>query len=116
MKKQLDNVITSAIADKELLKRCRNAIKTIDADADIILYGSRARGDALPESDYDLLILTDGEVTLNKEDIFRRALFSIELETGAVLTVILISKADWDSSLYEEMPLYKNIRKDGIRL
>ncbi len=116
MKKQLDSVKTIAILDKELLKQCRDAIKAIDAAAEVILYGSRARGDALPESDYDLLILTDGEVTLNREDIFRRAIFPIELETGAVLTVILISKADWDSSLYEEMPLYKNIRKDGIRL
>jgi len=70
-----------------LLKRCRSAIQSIDPSAEVILYGSRARGDAESDSDYDLLILTDGEVTLKREDIFRRQLFPIEIETGAVFTV-----------------------------
>jgi len=50
-----------------LLKRCRDAVQAIDVTAEIILYGSRSRGDATLESDYDLLILTDGEVTLSLE-------------------------------------------------
>ena len=99
-----------------LLLRCRNAIKNIDTSADVILYGSRARGDAKPESDYDLLIITDGDVTLEREDIFRKQIFPIELETGYVLTVFLISRKDWNSSLYNVMPLYQNIKRDGILL
>jgi predicted nucleotidyltransferase len=102
--------------EKNILIRCGSAIKSIDPSAEIILYGSRARGDAEPESDYDLLILTDGEVTLEREDIFRMQLFPIELETGAVLTVILTSRKDWSSSLYSAMPLYQNIKRDGVVL
>ena len=67
----------------------QNAGQSIDTSAEIILYGSRARGDAHSESDYDLLILTDGEATLELEDTFRRILYPIELETGAVLTVVM---------------------------
>lgn len=102
--------------EKVILMNCCSAIKSIDPSADIILYGSRARGEAEPESDYDLLVLTDGEVTLEREDIFRRQLFPIELETGAVLTIILTGKKDWSSPLYTVMPLYQNIRKDGVVL
>ena len=102
--------------EKILLIKSREAIKKIDPFADIILYGSRARGDAEAESDYDLLILTDGEVTLEREDIFRRQLFPIELETGAVLTVILINKKDWGSPLYDAMPFYQNVQRDGVML
>lgn len=102
--------------EKNILIRCSSVIKSIDPSAEIILYGSRARGDAEPESDYDLLILTDGEVTLEREDIFRMQLFPIELETGAVLTVILTSRKDWSSSLYAAMPLYQNIKRDGVVL
>jgi hypothetical protein len=40
-------------ADKALLGRCRQAIRRVVPDADIILYGSRARGDAGEYSDYD---------------------------------------------------------------
>lgn len=102
--------------EKVLLIRCRNAIKDIDPSVEVVLYGSRARDAAEPESDYDLLILTDGQVTLKREDDFRRQLFPIELETGAVLTVIMINKKDWNSSLYDAIPLYQNIKREGIVL
>jgi len=41
--------------EKNLLLRCRESIHKISPEAKVILYGSRARGDAVPESDYDLL-------------------------------------------------------------
>ena len=114
--KQLQEYQTGAEEEKILLTRCRTAIESIDPSAEVILYGSRARGDAKPESDYDLLILTDGETTLRREDTFRRQLFPIELETGAVLTVILVSRKNWNSVLYGAMPFYQNVVKDGVIL
>jgi len=93
-----------------------SAIKNIDPSTEIILYGSRARGDAEQESDYDLLILTNKEATLKREDISRRQLFPIELETGAALTVFLISRKEWNSPLYNAMPFYQNIKRDGVVL
>jgi len=102
--------------EKEILTRCRKAVKRIEHSAEIILYGSRARGTSEPESDYDLLILTDGEVTLTREDLFRQQLFPIELETGSVLTVILVGRKNWNSALYKAMPLHQNIERDGVIL
>ena len=43
--------------DSALLRRCREAVWEVTPSATVILYGSRARGDATPESDYDLLVL-----------------------------------------------------------
>ena len=114
--KQLKEYQTGAEEEKILLTRCRSAIEGIDPSAEVILYGSRARGDAEPDSDYDLLILTDGEATLKREDVIRRQLFPIEIETGAVLTLILLSKKDWNSALYSAMPFYQNIERDGVIL
>jgi len=103
-------------AEKDLLIRCRKAVSEIDPLAQVILYGSRARGEARPDSDYDLLILTDGPANLQLEDLFRCQLYPIELETGAVLTLMLTSRQDWQSPLYRAMPLYQNIRREGIQM
>ncbi|MDZ7760114.1 MAG: nucleotidyltransferase domain-containing protein [Desulfovermiculus sp.] len=102
--------------EKELLVRCKQAVAAIDPTAQVILYGSRARGEQHPDSDYDLLIITNGPATLTVEDQYRRQLYPIELETGAVLTVILTRRSDWNSTLFSAMPLYQNIRREGIQL
>ena len=81
--KKLQELDTGSERERTLLARCRDSIRSIDPSVEIILYGSRARGDANAESDYDLLILTDGDATLKREDTFRRKLFPMELVTGA---------------------------------
>jgi predicted nucleotidyltransferase len=43
--------------DQQLLVRVKEIVHQYDPRADIILYGSRARGDATPDSDWDHLIL-----------------------------------------------------------
>jgi predicted nucleotidyltransferase len=102
--------------EKEILLNCRDAIRGIDRTAEVILYGSRARGDATEESDYDLLIVSDGPATIEREDRLRRALYDIQLETGTVITVILVNRADWETPLYKAMPLHQNITREGISL
>ena len=114
--KQLKEYEAKGEEEKILLGRICSAIEKIDSSAEVILYGSRARGDAKPESDYDLLILSDGLVTLEREDVLRRQIFPIEIETGVVFTVILISRKDWNSALYGAMPFYQNIERDGAIL
>jgi predicted nucleotidyltransferase len=102
--------------ERAILLSCVRAIREIDAAAEVILYGSRARGDADEDSDYDLLVLSDGPVTIAKEDEFRRALYDLQLETGTVITVILVDRIDWRTPLYKAMPLHQNITREGISL
>lgn len=101
---------------KTVLARCREEVKSIDPSADIVLYGSRAQGDADPDSDHDILIVTDGPATIADEDHFRRSIYPIELETGAVLTIILVARYDWNSSLYDSMPFCRNNKREGVLL
>lgn len=102
--------------ERVLLERCRDAILKAEPSAELILYGSRARGDAHEYSDYDLVILIDGEVSLEKEDFICHQLYPVELETGGVITAFVYSRNQWDSSLYREMPFHKNVEKDGVIL
>ncbi len=101
-------------ADIDLLKRCKAAIKEVLPDADLILYGSRARGQAAPDSDYDLLVLTDKEAGLELEEEIRSAIFDLQLEYDALLSVFAYNRGQWSSPLYRAMPFHKNLDVEGI--
>ena len=107
---------TGSVADIELLRRCKKAITTVTGDADVILYGSRARGDADEYSDYDIMVIVNGPADMVLEGKIRDNIYPLELETEAMLTLIVYSKQQWDSPLYRAMPLHKNVDRDGVLL
>jgi len=87
----------------------------IDPKAEIILYGSRARGDERPDSDWDILVLTDYPVDLNEERKFRDNLYDLELETGEPFSVFVYSKNDWLTK-QRITPFYNNVTHEGVKI
>lgn len=81
----------------------------------VILYGSRARGDEKPESDWDILILTDDKADLLTERKFRNKLYDLELESNEVFSVFVYSKKDWKIK-QRITPFYHNVSQDGVRI
>ena len=93
----------------------RESIYLVDNNADVILYGSRARGDERNDSDWDILILTDYPVDLQTERKFRDKLYDLELETGESFSVFVYSKNEWKTK-QRITPFYQNVSQEGIRL
>lgn len=100
---QIKNKIASTIHEK-------------DPNAVAYLFGSRARGDFKPKSDWDILILIDqSKVSSEIEDKFRDELYDIELETGQIISTFIYPKNYWENTLLYS-PLYKNVLNEGIQL
>ena len=79
------------------------------------LYGSRARGDARPTSDWDLLVLLDKD-KLNGED-YDRITYPFTLlsgDIGEIINPIMYTKREWDA--YSFTPFYHNVQDDKIEL
>ena len=98
-----------------MLKLIKKQVKSIDPTADIILYGSRARGDERADSDWDILILVESKVDIETEKIFRHNLYDIELEFGESLSTFVFNKHDWKSNHWMTA-YYKNVSDQGIAI
>jgi len=102
--------------EKHIISLIKSKIREKDPDADIILFGSHARGTANEDSDWDILILVKtSDVSRKKEQEYRHELFEVELETGEPISTFVYSKSDWETK-HSVTPLYYNISKEGIRI
>ncbi|MCH7638742.1 MAG: nucleotidyltransferase domain-containing protein [Bacteroidetes bacterium] len=79
MPRPLVDATPLSAADRALFGRVKAAVLTVEPGAEVILYGSRARGDAHAESDWDLLVLVDGNVDLARQGRVTEALLDLEL-------------------------------------
>jgi uncharacterized protein len=101
--------------DDPVLKRFRAAVDEIygDRGARIVLFGSRARGVAGPDSDYDVAVfLRDMPDRFAKMDRLADLSTSILDETGELIQA-LPYRAD---AYHEPTPLMHEIRADGVDL
>jgi len=101
---------------KQILSRIKESISSREPNAEIFLYGSRARKDNRLDSDWDILVLMDKEnISLSDEQSLRHPLYDIELDTGEIFSLLVYSKKDWNNKL-KVTPLYRNVQKEGIKL
>ncbi|OHB84861.1 MAG: hypothetical protein A2Z38_00975 [Planctomycetes bacterium RBG_19FT_COMBO_48_8] len=99
-----------------LLEQVKRAVSEMEPDAEIILYGSRAREDSRVQSDWDFLVLLDGPVDDERTDKIRHRLYEIEWEGDEVLCCIVRNRQEWNSPLWKNMPFRQNVEHEGIVL
>jgi predicted nucleotidyltransferase len=81
----------------------------------VILFGSKARGDSALDSDIDVLILTDGENRQLRKTISKIS-SQIGLDYDVCLGALLIANKRWQQMSSERFSLCRNVERDGILL
>ena len=79
----------------------------------LVLYGSRARGDASADSDVDLLAVVDG---IDGDDA-RRVLWRLAVETelrrpDVFLAVVVMTAEEWEAERNFNFP--RAVRREGV--
>jgi uncharacterized protein len=102
-------------SDDPVLRRIRASLRAIYGDRieRLVLFGSRARGDADADSDYDVAVFL-ADLTDRWREFHRLADLRTHLlaETGAFLE----ARPFRAGSYHDHTPLMDQIRKDGIDL
>lgn len=99
---------------EEFARRASNRFG--DAIAALLLFGSAARGEARgANSDLDLLVvLADGVDEAGLEDELRELAYDIELERAVVLSLIVLSHAEFERRA--EQPFFRHVREEAQSL
>ncbi len=75
-----------------ILKEIKKIVLEQDPNAKIYLYGSRARGSAGKDSDWDILILLNiTNISREVEKSITYPLYDLEFDTGEIISPIVYS-------------------------
>jgi len=102
--------------DKKVALACKDRVQSVVGKADVILFGSRARGNASAQGDFDLLVLVAHSLSAGKGESLNNALLDLEMEEDCIVSEIVLDQESWESPLYRAMPLHDAVDRDGVAL
>lgn len=108
------NMVQLGERDIKLLKKIKQAVHEILPGRMLIFFGSRARGEASPDSDWDILVLSETATSDELEHTLWASIFDIELEEGIIINLLILPKDDWDNGCFRNHPLHRNVEAEGI--
>lgn len=80
----------------------------------VILFGSRARGEAEPDSDMDVVVIVDGEITGAHREYISECAWQAGFEKGILLVPVAFSREEWENSPERSSLLAQAIEREGI--
>jgi predicted nucleotidyltransferase len=99
---------------RKLAQELKALIKDRFGEADVIVFGSRARGDFQPESDLDICVIVERLDRKTRDVIFDCA-WEVGFKAGMVIVPVIFNRKEW-KGVMASAPIVKTIAKEGVRL
>ena len=102
--------------DLETVNRLKRRLQQRVKLHQVILFGSRARGDAEPDSDMDVLVILDEPVSSQSRKIVSDYAWETGFEVGIVVVPVVVSRDNWENGPDRASLLAMAIREEGMRI
>lgn len=103
------------VEKEDMIKAMRNVLNGIDPTVQAILFGSRARGDAEEDSDWDVLVLINKpRVSLSDYDKYSYPLRELGWDMDEIINPVLFSTKEWNENHFTMFN--HNVMNEGIAI
>ena len=100
--------------DREIIKRFKTDLFQRLEIHSITLFGSRARGDADPDSDMDVAVVINGPVDDETRDYISDCAWQAGFEHGIVVVPVVFAKDEWEKGPERYSLLAKALATEGL--
>lgn len=99
-----------------MLSKIKQNVLETDPTAQVLLYGSRARGEARDDSDWDVLVLSSKDrLDFKEEELFMDHICDLIVETGQAIQLFAYGQKDWHER-HSMTPFYQSVQSEAIQL
>ncbi len=102
--------------DLEIINRLKSLLQDRVKLDRIILFGSRARGDAEPDSDMDVLVILDEPVSQQSHEEVSDAAWEAGFDAGIVVVPVVVSRDRWENGPDGASLLAMAVREEGLQI
>lgn len=103
-------------SDKQILERFKSLLlQKLDVHQ-VILFGSRARGDSTEHSDMDVLVVLNSITNESDLEYVSDCGWTAGFEHGVVIVPIVYTKETWENSPERSSLLALAVEKEGVQI
>lgn len=101
-------------SDRQIAQEFQRRLMAIAPVLNLRVFGSRARGDAAPDSDLDVFIELE-ECTPELRQLISETAWEVGFEMDRVITTLVATPSELESGAMGANPLVLNVEREGVQ-
>lgn len=100
-------------SDRAAVLALKQRLQQRFGQVELVLFGSKARGDDAPDSDIDVLIVLES-VTARAESEIDDLIYDMDLAYDCVISAVVFSRRELAEGPLRQSPLLRVIEREGV--